>query len=307
MTERPKNKNELVHKTYPPWAHLIAGGAGGMLGAVITSPLEVVKTRLQARYHKSSLQSGFKFGFGTIRALSVLRREEGIKGLYRGLGPHLFGVVPSRAIYFFTYGTSKQLYIENLGMNPEGSAASFSAGVTAGAVVVTTTQPIWLVKTRMQLQTKTLEVKYKNSLDAILKIYKQEGLRVFYKGMTASYVGISESSLQFVLYEKFRNIVKRRHGGRDDLHPLECLAAASLSKLIASALTYPHEVIRTRLREPGKNIYKGVFNGLMLIYRTEGVPGLYGGMSAHLFRVVPNAAIMFLTYELVLRALSHQI
>lgn len=59
------------------------------------------------------------------------------------------------------------------------------------------------------------------------------------------------------------------------------------------------------MRETGTgSIYQGVFSGLGLIYRNEGIRGLYGGMAAHLIRVVPNAAIMFLTYETVLRFLS---
>jgi solute carrier family 25 protein 33/36 len=89
-----------------------------------------------------------------------------------------------------------------------------------------------------------------------------------------------------------------------DLEVPEYLGVASVAKLIAAVATYPHEVIRTRLREAGSVIYTGVFSGLALIYRQEGIRGLYGGMSAHLFRVVPNAAIMFLAYEQILRFLS---
>lgn len=77
-----------------------------------------------------------------------------------------------------------------------------------------------------------------------------------------------------------------------------------MAKLIAAAATYPHEVIRTRLREAGNTRYNGLFSGLLLIAKEEGARGLYGGMGAHLIRVVPNAAIMFLTYELVVQALT---
>jgi len=38
------------------------------------------------------------------------------------------------------------------------------------------------------------------------------------------------------------------------------------------------------------------------IIREEGVRGLYSGLGAHLVRVVPNSAIMFLVYEAVVNS-----
>lgn len=46
--------------------------------------------------------------------------------------------------------------------------------------------------------------------------------------------------------------------------------------------------------------YKGVFQSLSLILREEGARALYGGLSAHLMRVVPNAGVVFICYEAVL-------
>eukprot|EP01121_Diplochlamys_sp_Union-15-3_P006985 TRINITY_DN1756_c0_g1_i3.p1 TRINITY_DN1756_c0_g1~~TRINITY_DN1756_c0_g1_i3.p1 ORF type:complete len:114 (-),score=11.47 TRINITY_DN1756_c0_g1_i3:16-357(-) len=108
-----------------------------------------------------------------------------------------------------------------------------------------------------------------------------------------------------MVYEKMK-LKFSEHSGRE-LNTIELLASASGAKLIASATTYPHEVIRTRLREQRKGSkYNGVFSGLLLIYKEEGFKGLYGGMGAHLMRVVPNAAIVFLTYELVVYYLGHK-
>lgn len=66
-------------------------------------------------------------------------------------------------------------------------------------------------------------------------MYKREGARAFFRGLSASYWGISESAIQFALYEESRHYI-------DDSNNLKVFLAAGLSKLLASALTYPHEV-----------------------------------------------------------------
>ena len=151
-----------------------------------------------------------------------LGRQEGFKGFYRGLGPHLIGVIPSRAISFFAYGNTKDILCNRFNMAKDSALSSMIAGVSAGLVVVTTTQPIWFVKTRMQLQSAQGNMLYKNSIHAVQRMYKEEGIRIFYRGMTASYVGISESTLQFVLYERFKSIVQGYTGRGTLLKSLMC-------------------------------------------------------------------------------------
>ena len=63
------------------------------------------------------------------------------------------------------------------------------------------------------------------------------------------------------------------------------------------------QVLRTRLRQPlvnGKLKYTGLYQTLKLVVAEEGVHALYGGLSAHLMRVVPNAAVMYAIYEGIL-------
>ena len=68
---------------------------------------------------------------------------------------------------------------------------------------VTLTSPIWVVKTRMQLQTPEYQP-YRNSFHCFGSIWRQEGIRGLFRGLSASLIGISEGSLQFVLYEQFK-------------------------------------------------------------------------------------------------------
>ncbi|KAG5437905.1 hypothetical protein PCK2_000977, partial [Pneumocystis canis] len=141
----------------------------------------------------------------------------------------------------------------------------------------------------------------------------QEGIKSLYRGMSASYLGISESTIQWVLYERFKkhitenqiphlpNYKTQSHLSSTWMHQL---VAAGTAKLIATLLTYPHEVVRTRLRQfpiqNGTIKYKGLIQCFYLIWKEEGLYALYGGLTAHLLRVIPNAAIMFGSYELIM-------
>lgn len=119
-------------------------------------------------------------------------------------------------------------------MSKDSAISSMIAGASAGFVVVTTTQPIWLVKTRMQLQSLHGNMLYKNSFHAVQRIYNEEGFRVLYRGMTASYVGISESTFQFVLYERFKYLLQSYTGRGTRSYPLWSHFFESTFKLLAN-------------------------------------------------------------------------
>ena len=130
-------------------------------------------------------------------------------------------------------------------------------------------------------------------------------------GITASYWGCFEGATQFLIYEQFKtrlldrqNKERRAKGLRpsNELPKSTYFWAAAASKAIAAIATYPHEVARTRLREQAKSgvfKYHGMWQTLGLMSREEGFKSLYSGMGVHLTKVVPNSALMFLTYEIV--------
>lgn len=312
------------------WVHFVAGGIGGMAGAIITCPLDVVKTRLQSDvyhslYNKTPKSSNpiIKAGQHLKETGSVIRNlyiNEGSRALFKGLGPNLVGVIPARSINFFTYGTTKEFLSTNFNNGKEDTWIHLVAGINAGFVTSTATNPIWLVKTRLQLD-KSRGKHYKNSWDCLKHIVKNEGFTSLYKGLSASYLGGVESTLQWVLYEQMKRFVDRRsletHGNDPSKkttkdHILEWSArsgAAGAAKFVASLITYPHEVVRTRLRQApveatGKPKYTGLIQCFKLVFKEEGFASMYGGLTPHLLRTVPNSIIMFGTWEIVVRLLS---
>ncbi len=245
-----------------------------MTAATLTAPLDVLKTRLQSDIYHKQLQSAASTGLKTGNPISVavfhvretlqilwtVRRTEGTRALFKGLGPNLVGVVPARSINFYTYGNGKRLIANYFNAGRESAWVHLSAAVLAGIVTSTATNPIWLVKTRLQLDKNVAEQsggqtarQYRNSLDCVRQVLRNEGVRGLYKGMSASYLGVSESSIQWVLYEQIKSAFRRRDqrialAGRTKtvwdrtVDWTGHMFAAGGAKLFASIITYPHEV-----------------------------------------------------------------
>ncbi|CAL9737258.1 mitochondrial nicotinamide adenine dinucleotide transporter 2 [Monosporozyma servazzii] len=328
----PKDKKIETHPTVKPWVHFVAGGIGGMAGAIVTCPFDLVKTRLQSdiyrKAYKSSAASGNSMGYltqagthfkETIGIISGVYKVEGFRSLFKGLGPNLVGVIPARSINFFTYGTTKELYSRVLNKGEETAWIHLMAAASAGIATSTATNPIWLIKTRVQLDKAGTTRKYKNSWDCCKSVLKHEGIYGLYKGLSASYLGSVETVLQWILYEQMRSIIKQRsiekfgHGGNkstlDNVKEwCQRSGSAGLAKFVASMVTYPHEVVRTRLRQApmqnGKLKYTGLVQSFKVIAKEEGLASMYSGLTPHLMRTVPNSIIMFGTWELVIKLLS---
>lgn len=175
-----------------------------------------------------------------------------------------------------------------------------------------------MVRTRMQLHADASagQVVYKGYRDVITTIFREEGVKGFYKGIQASYWGCAEGAAQFILYEQLKTRqLKRLNTERaarglpptTELSHMTLFWSAAFSKMFASVFTYPHEVARTRMREQARQgafKYEGMWQTIRLVAQEEGRQGLYSGMGVHLVKVVPNSALMFLTYEVVRRWLS---
>ncbi|KAF9442247.1 mitochondrial carrier [Macrolepiota fuliginosa MF-IS2] len=313
------------------WRHFVAGGLGGMCGAIVTSPFDVVKTRLQSSLFREGhaavgvlgngagsavLQaprhSGLLWNFvETGHILRDIYRDESPRALFKGLGPTLIGVIPARSINFYTYGNGKVIIANTFNEGRENSFVHLAAAAFAGIVTGTATNPIWVVKTRMQLSASDLVERTApgpksgigGSWLCIQKILREEGIKGFYKGLSASYLGVTEGTIQWVLYERLKKMTAGAEKG-SATEWLGMLGSAGTAKCVAALVSYPHEVLRTRLRQPKVNgviKYTGLWQTFRLILAEEGVRSLYGGLSAHLMRVVPNAAVMFFIYEGILR------
>ena len=249
-----------------------------MASATLTAPLDVLKTRLQSTYYQQHLAAARTArGLPPIETMTFARssllhiretgeilwqvpKAEGWRALFKGLGPNLIGVVPARAINFYTYGNGKQIISNYFNNGKESAWVHLCAAAFAGVVTGTATNPIWLVKTRLQLDKNTHADgrgrQYKNALDCAMQTLRKEGIKGLYRGLSASYLGVTESTLQWMLYEQMKiGLAKREERVANSGRPPTTwdqtvawtgkLSAAGVAKFVAALITYPHEVSRS--------------------------------------------------------------
>ncbi|KAL5438426.1 hypothetical protein PMIN05_005787 [Paraphaeosphaeria minitans] len=295
------------------------GAVAGIASGIVTCPLDVIKTRLQAqgswrpRHQGRATRVVYQGLLGTAR---VIWTQDGIRGMYRGLGPMLLGYVPTWAVYMSVYDWSKDFFytrIENKWLS------RVSASVAAGACSTLATNPIWVIKTRLMSQVSARASEehrppwhYKNTMDAFRKMYANEGVRAFYSGLTPALLGLTHVAIQFPLYEffkmKFTGLEMGQTTSTDsNMHLAGILGATILSKICATSATYPHEVLRTRLQTQQRtassdgmiNIprYRGMLRTCATILHEEGWRAFYNGMGTNMVRAVPAAVTTMMTYE----------
>lgn len=95
-----------------------------------------------------------------------------------------------------------------------------------------------MVKTRLQLEQEAGKL-HGGSLATVKQILREEGIRGFYKGLSASYLGVTETTIQWTLYERLKRLTEGKGGAQEWLG---MLGSAGTSKCVATLVTYPHEV-----------------------------------------------------------------
>nr|TKS02272.1 hypothetical protein D5086_0000165310 [Populus alba] len=298
------------------WENATAGAVAGFATVAAVHPLDVVRTRFQVDDGRVVNLPTYK---NTAHAILNIARLEGLKGLYAGFFPAVLGSTVSWGLYFFFYSRAKQRYSKNRDekLSPGLHLAS---AAEAGALVCFCTNPIWLVKTRLQLQNPLHQTRrYSGLYDALKTIMREEGWRALYKGIVPSlFLQVSHGAVQFTAYEELRKVVvdykaKQRKedcksADTDLLNSVDYAVLGGSSKIAAIILTYPFQVgILVSNQRPtmeGIPRYMDSWHVMKATARFEGFRGFYKGITPNLLKNVPASSITFIVYENVLKLLK---
>lgn len=272
----------------PMFQKLVVGAIAGIIGTVAIFPIDMVKTRLQQQTIGPNGERAYR---GPFHCMSKIIRVEGLRGLYKGLGPNLVGVTPEKAIKL-----AVNEYARELLENPDGSIDLHNeiiAGASAGFFQVIATNPMELIKIRMQTQA-TLPVEQRQSA---VEVVRGLGVRGMYTGATACFVrDIPFSLLFFPGYSHLKTTFAEPDG---ETKLPGVLAAGAIAGALSSGLCTPADVVKTRLQlKGGRAKYGGMVQCTRIIWRDEGFMAFYKGVVPRMSVVAPLFGIALVSFEL---------
>ena len=266
---------------------MICGGVSGAISRTLTSPLDVVKIILQCQRGPNPKYSGVFDAFSKIMA------EQGIKGFWKGNNLALLRIIPYSAVKFAAFEKYKPLLASKDGQLD--NVRRLIAGAFAGITAVAATYPLDVLRTRFAVQDPK-NPKYTGVLQAIKRIIDEEGFGALYTGFATTIVGvIPYEGGQFMMHDYLNKLWNDRM--KRPMNTVEKLLIGCISGGFAQTISYPVDTVRKAMQVAPSGTYKGMCDCAIKIVKTEGVTGLFKGISMNLLKVVPFSALSFYCYE----------
>lgn len=208
----------------------------------------------------------------------------------------------SNFVYFYMFHLLKSLRTRE----DQSAAGDLLLGALAGSINVLSTTPFWVVNTRLKMQGISYDLPYDNLISGLKYIANNEGVQKLWSGTCASLMLVVNPAIQFSVYEAIKRYLTKIYG-KESPSVLYFFFLGAIAKLAATFVTYPLQLIQTKMRHGDSDLKKnlpdnaGVLEMVFYILKNKGIKGLYCGLEAKLWQTVLTAALMFMAYEKIVR------
>jgi hypothetical protein len=300
------------------WFPFVAGGLGDAMACLVSHPMDVAKVRLQLKGELSSIPQpkGIRNIFETVKSIYL---TDGVKkGIYCGLSAAILRQLTFSSLRHGIFGFIQNSWIEKY-QTPMPLGVQIISGAFIGAICACIANPCDVVLIRMQADGHwpvTQRRNYRNVLHGFHSILQTEGYKCLWRGWNATMIrGILVTCSQLPAYHTSKYYLVRS-GYFSQNETSTHLLSSVVSAIVASLVTCPADVIKTRLMNMKKTpsaqhpqqhsiVYGGMMDCLIRIYRTEGLRGFYKGLGATIGRLGPHTIVLWQFQELIMKSLRN--
>ncbi|TXT13597.1 hypothetical protein VHUM_00964 [Vanrija humicola] len=281
----------------------------------LTYPLVNLSTRAAVTTKKEDLS--------LHQALVKTVKEQGLSGLYSGLGSSIFGIAVTNGVYYAAYEETRAWLIKRRKTPSANSALSTGegivAGLIAGSICTILTNPIWTVQayqsTRAVASADGEKKKGPSAIESFKAIIKADGVKGLWRGIGPALILVINPVIQYTVFERMVSALlnwrakrapasaKAGPTGRSALTDWDLFVLGALSKLIATGSSYPILVVKSRL-QAATHKYKSSLTAIVQILKTEGISGLYAGLGPKLLQSALTAAFLFVAQRRIYEAVK---
>ncbi|EGR28177.1 mitochondrial carrier protein, putative [Ichthyophthirius multifiliis] len=299
MTQQ-KDPNQSAMQIMKPF---IFAGIAGCTATSFTMPIDSIKVRIQLASEAIAQGKGEGQSINPIKILTKSIKEEGPKGLYKGLDAALvrqvtYGTV-RMGLYRYLSDVQQHKKNRNLYIYEKIITSSF-----AGIVGCMFGNPADVALVRMQGD-KSLPIEqrrnYKNISDALIRIVKEEGILTYWRGSFPSIIrAIAMNVGMMTTYDEIKERLNSLTKHKNSLYIQ--LASSACSGVVCAFLSLPFDNAKTKMQrmkagQDGKLPYNNVIDCIKKTIVNEGPTKLWVGFSTYVMRVSPHAMISLLVQE----------
>lgn len=293
---------KFLHSVLESAHHFALGSVAGAFGAFMVYPIDLVKTRMQ---NQRSSRVGERLYTNSIDCARKVIKNEGFKGLYSGVLPQLLGVAPEKAIKLTVNDLVRGAF-QDKQSHRIWWPHEVLAGASAGGCQVIFTNPLEIVKIRLQVQGELSKRSDAVPRRSAMWIVRNLGLVGLYKGASACLLrDIPFSAIYFPTYAHLKTDLFGE-GPQKRLGVLQLLTAGAIAGMPAAYLTTPCDVIKTRLQveaRKGEATYNGLVHCARTVYQQEGFKAFFKGGPARILRSSPQFGFTLASYEVLQKML----
>jgi solute carrier family 25 phosphate transporter 3 len=291
------------------WRYFVAGGVSAALSHGYTTPLDVIKTRMQT--------NPLDYNGSVPLAVRRIVEEEGPLFLLQGLAPTCVGYGIEGALKFGCYELCKPLF---KGLTPSVFCDYLLASVVAGAVASVVLCPAEDLRIR-QVADPTYA---KSAFGAIARLSREKGPFASFGGLPAMlskqvpYTMGKQVSFDFLchtIYSTF--VIALASGNAEQLDPraraLVPFLGACLTSVIACALSHPGDMVLTEYFKGSQaqpkagadaRAPRGTMGAFMAIIERDGPIGLFAGLKARFLHVAAIIIVQLVVYDAIKQMLG---